>query len=125
MKKKVSPCNKAGSEKPLTKEVVFINSAARKAFEGMPIAEKIGFILQLETLIANGCPPLLDIDHLPNDTIELKMNGRPAFRCVYYNKLPDVVVVVHAFKKTTNGPDRKNLNTVALRIKAMDPKQFC
>jgi len=124
MKTKASPCNKAGNVK-LVKKVVFINSAAKKAFSDLLVTEKVGFAVQLETLIANGCSPTLAIDHLPNDAIELKMNGRPAYRCVYYNKLPDVVVIVHVFKKTTNGPDRKNLNTTALRMKAIDPTQFC
>lgn len=124
--KKATPYDKKSTKpKPLTKKLVFINAQAEKAFKGLPKAEQIGFIFQLETLIANGCSPLLRIDHLPNDTIELKMNGRPAYRCVYYNKLPNEVVVVHAFKKTTNGSDRKNLDTVALRMKAIDPNKFC
>lgn len=48
--------------------------------------------------------------------IELKINGSPAFRCVYIAK-NDLVIVLHSFKKTTNGVDRQAMKTVKQRYK--------
>jgi phage-related protein len=125
-KKKTQKCsNPSASQSQVTKNVVFINTQAKKDFKDLSDIEKTGFSHQIETLIANGCTPTLSITHLPDDAIELKMNGRPAYRCIYYNKRPNEVVIVHTFKKTTNGVDRKNLETTALRLKKMDPTQFC
>ncbi|WP_354270804.1 type II toxin-antitoxin system RelE/ParE family toxin [Escherichia coli] len=49
--------------------------------------------------------------------MELKINGSHAYRCVYYTKSPGKVVVLRFFKKTTNGPARKDLEVVKQRLK--------
>lgn len=125
-KKNTQKCsNPIASQSQVKKSVVFINKQAKRDFEDLAYIERMGFSHQLETLIANGCTPTLEITHLPGDVIELKMNGRPAHRCIYYNKRPNEVVVVHSFKKTANGVDRHNLETAAMRLKKMDADQFC
>ncbi|MEF3205293.1 type II toxin-antitoxin system RelE/ParE family toxin [Klebsiella quasipneumoniae subsp. similipneumoniae] len=45
------------------------------------------------------------------------MNGSPAYRCVYTIKSPGKVIVLRVFKKTTNGPARKDLEVVKQRLK--------
>jgi len=51
--------------------------------------------------------------------IELIENGSPAYRAVYCVKYLDTVFVLHAFEKTTNGMDRKQMATAAKRYKEM------
>ncbi len=51
--------------------------------------------------------------------IELKINGSPAFRCVYIAKFLNTVVVLHSFEKTTNGVDRQAMKTVEKRYKEL------
>lgn len=94
---------------------------AEKELKSLPEKHQIAFWHDLH-LVAHGMDPTLAIDHLESagaGVIELKINGRPAFRCVYYNKLPGKVVVVHATTKTTNGSDPKILRLVKQRLKAL------
>lgn len=103
----------------ILKEIVFC-SGAEKELKALPETHQISFMHSLN-LVANGIDPTLKIDHLESvgaGVIELKINGRPAFRCIYYNKLPAKVVVVHATPKTTNGSDPKILKLVKQRLKA-------
>jgi phage-related protein len=79
------------------------------------------FMVELDA-IANGRETSLEIEHLTSvgkGVIELKINGRPAYRCVYTTKIPGKVVVLHAFKKTKNGPDGHNLDVVRQRLKGL------
>ena len=57
--------------------------------------------------------PLLD------KAIELIENGSPAYRAVYCCKYLDTVFVLHAFEKTTNDVDHKELATAAQRYREM------
>lgn len=103
----------------IVKEIVFC-PGAEKELKALPEAHQISFMHNLN-LVANGMDPTLAIDHLESagaGVIELKINGKPAFRCVYYNKLPGQVVVVHATPKTTNGSDPKIMRLVKQRLKA-------
>lgn len=107
----------------IPKPIRCINKQAKKCFEEDIEGAKENFISELEDVIAYGLEPTISSDNLQGDTIELRKNGRPAFRCVY-KVLPDCILVVHAFKKTCNGPDRKNLKTIEQRLKQLDPSQF-
>lgn len=103
----------------IAKEIVFC-PGVEKELKSLPEAHQISFMHNLN-LVANGIDPTLGIDHLESagaGVIELKINGRPAFRCIYYNKLPTKVLVVHATLKTTNGSDPKILKLVKQRLKA-------
>lgn len=107
---------------PKRKPVVFCNKQSKKAFQKSP--QIIPFSMQLEDMIAYGVPPTMLSAPLRWQTIELKVQGSPAYRCVY-KVLDDVVVVLHTFTKTTEGQDKKNMKTVETRVKALDPDQFC
>ena len=105
------------------KPIRFINKQAKKCFQSdIDKAVEI-FASELEDVIAYGIAPTISSDNLPGDTTELRKNGSPAFRCVY-KVLPDCILVIHAFKKTCQGPDKKNLATVAKRLRDLDPTQF-
>lgn len=83
------------------------------------------FIIQvLESLenVRHGMDPGMKFEHLDAcgpGVIELKKNGSPAYRCVYYTKVPGKVIVLYAGAKTATGRDKKLLETVADRLKTL------
>lgn len=105
------------------KPIRFINKQAKKCFETDIDAAKEVFASELEDVIAYGLEPTISSDNLQGDTTELRKNGRPAYRCAY-QVLPSCILIIHAFKKTCQGPDKKNLKTIEQRLKAIDPDQF-
>lgn len=106
------------------KQVKFSNAQSKKAFEKLPKSIRILFTRDLEDAIAYGMEPLSPFDSLFDKVIELKKNGSPAYRCAY-KVLDDCVMVLHSFKKTSEGPDKKNMRTVKERLKSLDSTQFC
>ena len=111
-------------EKNEVKPVKFSNKQSKKAFEELPDGPRKVFSGELDDVIAHGIHPTIPHDSLPGKVMELKVNGRPAYRCVY-KVLDDLVIILHSFKKTTQGPDRKNLKTVETRLASLDSTQFC
>lgn len=112
------------AEKCSKKEIKFSNAQSKKAFEKLPKEIRTIFAGELEDVIAYGLEPTILFEPLFDKVIELKRNGSPAYRCAY-KVLEDCVVVLHSFKKTTEGPDKKNMETVKARLKSLDSKQFC
>lgn len=103
------------------KSLKFANSTVEKAFTSLPWDIQVSFITNLD-MVCHGKKPELEIDYLTSvdkGVIELKINGSPAFRCVYYNKLTGVVVVVAAYVKTTNGSPTKELPGITKRVSAL------
>lgn len=105
-------------ESPLIREVVFYpEQSGKRDFYDIPRDKVIQFIMQLEGRIALGESPTMPITHLGDGLIELKINGSPAFRCVYTLKVPGQVLVLNTFVKTTNGPDHHNVSKAKKRLK--------
>jgi phage-related protein len=113
--KKANQCNKP---------IRFVNKASKKCFEKLPGQVKAVYLVELEDFVAMGLEPTIDSEPLPGQTIELKVNGSPAYRCVY-KVLEDVIVILHSFKKTCQGPCKKNMKTLSHRLKKINPSQFC
>lgn len=106
------------------KDIEFINKQAKKEFLNLPQEERELFESSLSSIQRNKAP-FLDIDHLGTvgpGAIELKINGHPAYRCIYVAKYKDVVVVLGAWEKTTNGVDKRLIETATTRYKAMTKK---
>ncbi len=106
------------------KEIAFVNNQALKEFRTLPVEERELFETSLSSIQRNQ-KPFLDIDHLNTvgpGAIELKINGHPAYRCIYVAKYKDVVVVLGAWEKTTNGVDKRLVETAQTRYKAMTKK---
>jgi len=104
------------------KEIVLDVSGVEKELKSLPIDKALAFLHSLK-LVAAGIEPELKIEHLKSvapGVIELKINGSPAYRCVYTTKSPGKVIVLRVFKKTTNGPARKDLDVVEKRLKNLD-----
>ena len=90
-----------------------------KELKSLPVDKALAFLHNLK-LVAAGIEPELKVEHLKAvapGVIELKINGSPAYRCVYTTKSPGKVIVLRVFKKTTNGPARKDLDVIKQRLK--------
>lgn len=93
--------------------------ALKEMTRDTPDIHRESFLASLEFL-CNGFDPLLTFTHLTDvgsGVIELKRNGSPAYRCVYYSKLPGHIVVLHVTVKTTNGSDAQLKRTAKKRLK--------
>lgn len=97
-----------------------IGKAVLKELEALPEWVRDQFLVALEN-ISWGLPPGLTVASLSaagRGVMELKINGRPAYRLVYTLKVPGKVVVLAARPKTCNGPDRQLIEVAASRLKS-------
>jgi len=104
------------------KEIVLNLPGVKKEINSIPQGKALSFLHNL-ALIASGIEPEIQIEHLKAvapGVIELKINGSPGYRCVYTTKSPGKVIVLRVFKKTTNGPARKDLDVVKQRLKGIE-----
>jgi phage-related protein len=101
------------------KKFAFVSEAAEREYRDLPATLQDEFGRDLR-LIQFDCAPQSVIKHLSetvgSGVIELVINGRQAFRCVYVAKYADMVVVLHTFVKTTNGVDRKAMSVAKNRL---------
>ena len=104
------------------KRFEFVSAAAKRAFLALPKHIKYQFGTDLNA-VQQGKTPFSAHKILTQTVgpgaIELIENGSPAFRAVYCVKYLDTVFVLHAFEKTTNGVDHKELATAAKRYQEM------
>ncbi len=104
------------------KELRFINKQAKKEFKSFPEHIKKRFGADLNAIIQNKLP-FSKIKHLTESVgigaVELIENGRPAYRTIYVAKYKNSLYVLHSFTKTTNGVDKKAMNTAKSRYKLM------
>jgi phage-related protein len=104
------------------KKFEFVSAAAKRAFLVLPKRIKYQFGTDLNA-VQQGKTPFSAHKVLTQTVgpgaIELIENGSPAFRAVYCVKYLDTVFVLHAFEKTTNGVDQKELATAAKRYQEM------
>ncbi|HBW1268345.1 TPA: type II toxin-antitoxin system RelE/ParE family toxin [Klebsiella pneumoniae] len=85
------------------KEICLDVTGVDKELKSLPIDKALAFLHNLK-LVAAGIEPELKVEHLKvvaPGVIELKINGSPAYRCVYTIKSPGKVIVLRVFKKTT------------------------
>jgi phage-related protein len=104
------------------KKFEFVSEAAMRAYFELPkdIQRQFGHDLNA---VQQGKDPFSSFKHLTEGVgpgaIELRENGSPAYRAVYCAKYLDTVFILHAFTKTTNGVDRKEMATAEARYKEM------
>ena len=104
-----------------SKNFAFVNDAAEREYRALPKDVQTEFGTSLRAVQDNK-KPFLPIEYLSSigaGVIELKINGSPAFRCVYIAKYLDAVIVLHSFDKTTNGVDKQAMKTVEKRYKEL------
>ncbi|BAQ63704.1 type II toxin-antitoxin system RelE/ParE family toxin [Geminocystis sp. NIES-3709] len=103
------------------KKFAFINDAAEREYKELPKEIQQDFGVSLKAIQENK-KPFLHITPLKSigvGVIELKINGSPAFRCVYIAKFMNTVIVLHSFKKTTNQVDKQAMKTLTQRYKEL------
>ena len=85
-------------DEPIKRSVEFFSKAAEKDFVSVPPRGVIiAVIAKLEGKLAINSAPTIPITRLGDGVIELKINGSPAYRCVYTLKQPGKVIVLHTF----------------------------
>ena len=104
------------------KKFEFVSQAAMKAYLALPKDIQYQFGTDLNA-VQQGKDPFsahkVLTETVGPGAIELIENGSPAYRAIYCVKYLDTVFVLHAFEKTTNGVDHKELGTAAKRYKEM------
>lgn len=109
----------------MIKNFEFVNTQSLKEFKELPERVQLRFANDLNE-IRNGKEPYSQYNHLKESVgvgaIELIENGRPAFRTIYIAKFNNTVYILHSFTKTTNGVDRRAMDTAAKRYKQMVEK---
>ena len=102
----------------MTLRFAFINNAAEREYKKLPSAVQDDFGKDLRKVQFGEKPikPMTYLDGIGAGLIELKINGSPAYRCVYFAKYMNTVVVLHSFEKTTNSTDNKAMVVVKQRL---------
>lgn len=108
------------------KTLEFASNAAEKEFTSLPREIGIRFSLDLEALLQDRKPlsKIQPLTSIGQGVIELKINGRPAYRCIYVAKFNNSIIVLHTFKKTTNGVDRPAMKVAEQRYKDVRQRQL-
>jgi phage-related protein len=104
------------------KKFEFVSQAAMKAYLALPKDIQYQFgndLYAVQQGKAPFSPHKVLTESVGPGAIELIENGSPAYRAVYCVKYLDTVFVLHAFEKTTNGVDRKEMATAEKRYKEM------
>lgn len=99
----------------------FVSTAAQKEYLELPKDVQREFGISLRAIQDNKKPflPITPLSSIGAGVIELKINGSPAFRCVYIAKFSNAVIVLYSFEKTTNGVDRQAMKTLKERYKEL------
>lgn len=101
-------------------ELFFVGGAGGEFEKDLSRSAQEKFAVDLD-MIMNGLQPLSSskpLNGLGKGVLELKKNGRPAYRCVYVIK-NQTVYVLHAFSKTANGTPKSNETTIKQRYKSI------
>lgn len=103
------------------KKFAFVNDAAEREYKAFPADVQDEFGKDLRRIQFEQKPelPIEYLNGVGIGVIELKINGSPAYRCVYVAKYLDAVVVLYSFEKTTNGVDRPAMAVVEKRLKEL------
>ena len=103
------------------KKFAFVNDAAEREYKNLPKEVQQTFGTSLRAIQDDKKPflPITPLKSIGAGVIELKINGNPAFRCIYIAKFLDTVVVLHSFEKTTNAVDRQAMKTLEQRYKLL------
>ena len=104
------------------KKFEFVSEAAKRAYKALPDEIQKQFGTDLNA-VQQGKRPFSSFKDVSSSvgqgTIELIENGSPAYRALYCTKYLDTVYILHAFEKTTNHVDQKEMDTAKNRYKEM------
>ncbi|HDL8467981.1 TPA: type II toxin-antitoxin system RelE/ParE family toxin [Yersinia enterocolitica] len=100
--------------------LVYVSSADKDFKSDLSRAAQEKFSVDIE-MIRMGIRPLSDskpLNGLGQGVIELKKNGRPAYRCVYVVK-NGTLYILHAYSKTSDGTPKSHEVTIKSRFKSI------
>ncbi|MDO0860582.1 type II toxin-antitoxin system RelE/ParE family toxin [Xanthomonas campestris pv. campestris] len=115
----------SSSKPPAEGRQIVIEKAQQKELANVPAKIRNEFLVNLEMAL-RGLVPAMKHEKLQaagKGVIELKINGRPAYRCMYVVRKNGDVVVLFTTRKTTEGQDRQLIATTAERLKQLGPDQ--
>lgn len=102
--------------------VSFVSAAARREFGKMPDEVQDDFTADL-TALWQGRTPFRETRNISSSVgpgaIELKINGSPAYRCVYVAKFENRIYILHTFEKTAEGVDKQAMKVAKERYKLL------
>ncbi|MEB2027359.1 type II toxin-antitoxin system RelE/ParE family toxin [Xanthomonas campestris pv. campestris] len=110
---------------PKVRKLDLSNKAVQRGFEALPEKVRDRFLFNL-AMVCQGLEPVLKHQKLRGPcegVIELKINGSPAYRCMYAVRKSGDVVVLHVTSKTTQGQDKQLMATTAERLKQLGQDQ--
>lgn len=120
MAKKSPKHHQIESKKELEVEF-FPDKAAQKEMQEVNAVARDVFLTNLQ-MLAKHMRPTTEHEQfisVGSDVWELKVRGRPAYRCFYTTIVPGKIVVLLTCEKATNGQDRQIKATVEERRKAL------
>ncbi len=103
------------------RKFAFVSDSAEREYKDLPdeVQDEFGKNLRIIQFEQDPVLPIEYLGSVGSGVIELKINGSPAFRCVYIAKYMDTVFVLHSFTKTTNGVDRQAIKVAEQRLKEL------
>jgi len=107
-------------------EVVYYpDKAVRRELQSIPTEKRDCFTVSLNLMSKRLKPACrsTQLHSIDRDVYQLKINGSPAWRLVYYIGDEGKIVVLLATDKTTEGRDPAIARTVELRLKAYREEQ--
>ena len=99
----------------------FVSDAAEREYKKLPEDIQDTFGKDLRRLQFGESPKeqLQPLGSVGSGVVELKINGSPAYRCVYVTKYMGAVIVLHSFEKTTNGVDKPAMELARKRLQEL------
>ena len=113
------------NKKHKDRRLVLEDKAVKRELEDIPKAKRDLFLLNLE-MVRLGLSPALPHEKLKaagEGVVELKINGSPAYRCMYIVNKSGDVVVLHTTSKTKQGQDMQLIRTTSKRLKRLAPSR--
>lgn len=118
--------SETGSEdQSSNRKLVLEDKAVIKELRDIPNEKRDLFLANLE-MVRLGLAPGLRYEKLKaagEGVMELKINGSPAYRCMYVVTKDGDVVVLHTTAKTAQGQSRKLIETTSQRLKRLVPRR--
>lgn len=113
--------DESGSKTKQDRQLILEDKAVIKEMKNLPDSVRDQFLLSLR-MVCQGLRPALAQEKLKaagDGVMELKINGRPAWRCMYAVRKNGDVVVLHATSKTSQGQDKQLVATTSSRLKRL------
>ncbi len=100
----------------------FVSDAAEREYKDLPewVQDDFGKDLRRIQFNEETSLPVTQLKGFSIAIRELKINGSPAYRCVYVTKYMNTLIVLHSFIKTAEGADKQAMKVVELRLKELE-----